>query len=158
MCAHVQCANSTLTKGVCVTSSSALTSIWLDMSLLSVPFVRSSSNPVLSYFSTSATATSFCGSENNPCASARWSGMSGRMANPTQNTGYEPNFYSYLNDQHTPINLSDSFQCRDDATIIWAAEDPEVSCSGASSSSKQKASSMQATCANVEKRICCDHF
>ena len=65
--------------------------------------------------------------------------MSGRMANPTQNTGYEPNFYSYLKKEHTPIVLLDSFQCRDDATIISAAEDPEVPYSGASSSSKQTA-------------------
>ena len=43
------------------------------------------------------------------------------LANPTPNTGYEPNFHSYMNEEHTPINLPDShrsFQCRDDATII----------------------------------------
>ena len=70
--------------------------------------------------------------------------MSGYFANPTPNTGYEPNFYSYMNEEHTPINLPDnhrSFQCRDDATIISAAEDPEVPFSGASSSSKQTAAS-----------------
>ena len=58
-----------------------------------------------------------------------------------KNTGYEPNFHSYLNEEHTPINFSDSFPCRDDATIISAAEDPEVLYSGASSSSKQTAPS-----------------
>ena len=71
--------------------------------------------------------------------------MSGRMANPTQNAGYEPNLYSYLNEEHKPNNLSDSFQCRDDATIISAAEDPEVRYSGASSSSKQIAASRVTT-------------
>ena len=75
------------------------------MSLLNVLFSRQ----------TSATSTSFCSSGNNPCASARWSGMSDRMANPTQNTGFEPNCNSYQNEEHTPINLPDSFQCRDDA-------------------------------------------
>ena len=90
---------------------------------------------------TSATSTSFGGSRQNPCASDHWSGMSSRMANPTPNTGYEPNFYTYMNEEHTPVNLPDSFQCRDDATIISAAEDPEVPHSGASSSSKQTAAS-----------------
>ena len=61
---------------------------------------------------------------------------------PTPNTGYEPNFHSYMNEEHTPINLPDSHRCfqgRDDATIISATEAPEVPCSGASSSSKQTA-------------------
>ena len=59
--------------------------------------------------------------------------MSGCFANPTPNTGYESNFYSYMNEEHTPINIRDnhrSFQCRDDATIISAAEDPEVPYTG----------------------------
>ena len=50
-----------------------------------------------------------------------------------------PTFYSYMNEEHTPINVPDShrsFQCRDDATITSAAEDPEVPYSGAPSSSK----------------------
>ena len=72
--------------------------------------------------------TSLGRSRVNPCASAHWSGMSGCLANPTPNTGYEPNFYSYLNEEHTPINLLDchrSFPRRDDATIISTTEDPE---------------------------------
>ena len=52
-----------------------------------------------------------------------------------------PNFYSCMNEEHTPINLLDSVQCRDNATIMSAAEDPEVSHPGASSSSKQTAAS-----------------
>ena len=71
--------------------------------------------------------------------------MSGRLANPTQNTGYEPNLYRCINEEHTPINPPDSFQCRDDATIISAAEDPEVPYPGASSSSKQTAASKVST-------------
>ena len=94
---------------------------------------------------TSATSTSFVGSGQNLCASAHWSGMSGRLANPTQNTGYEPNLYSCINEEHTPINPPDSFQCRDDATTISAAEDPEAPYPGASSSSKQTAASKAST-------------
>ena len=119
-------------------------SISFDMSLLNVPFSRFPqvlSSPTCLASQTSATSTSFGGSRQNPCASARWNGMSGRMANPTQNTGYELNFYSYLNEEHTPINLPDSFPCRDDATIISVAEDPEVPYSGTSSSNKQTAAS-----------------
>ena len=67
--------------------------------------------------------------------------VSGRLANPTQNTGYEPNLYRSINEEHTPINPPDSFQCRDDATIISAAEDPEVPNSGASSNSERTAAS-----------------
>ena len=66
--------------------------------------------------------------------------MSGCLTNPTLRTGYEPNFNSYMNEEHSPINLPDShrsFPCRDDATIISTTEDPEVPYSGASSSSKQ---------------------
>ena len=124
--------------------SSAFISISLDMSLLDVPFSRFPqvlSLPTCPTSETSATSTSFCGSRNNPYASARWSGMSGRVAHPTQNTGKEPNFYCCLNEEHTPINFPDSFPCRDDATIISAAEDPEVLYSGASSSSKRTAAS-----------------
>ena len=54
--------------------------------------------------------------------------MSDCLTNLTPNTGYEPNFYSYMNEEHTPINLPDShrsFQCRDDTTIISTTEDPE---------------------------------
>ena len=50
-----------------------------------------------------------------PCEPARWSGMSGRMANPAPNTDYEPilsNFFSYMDTAHTPIHLSDSHQPR----------------------------------------------
>ena len=71
--------------------------------------------------------------------------MSGRLANPTQNTGYEPNLYRCINEEHTPINPPDSFQCRDDGTIISAAGDPEVPYPGASSSSKQTAASKAST-------------
>ena len=118
------------------------------MSFLNIPFSRFPqvlSSPTCPTSQTSATSTSFCDSRNNPCASSHWSGMSGRTANPTQNTGHEPNFYIYMNEEHTPINLPDSFQCRDDTTIISAAKDPGVPYSGASSSSKQTAASIVPT-------------
>ena len=60
----------------------------------------------------------------NPCAPARWSVLSGRMANPAQNTGCERN----------TSNL--------DATVVSTIEDPEgLPHSGGSSSSKQTAAS-----------------
>ena len=122
-------------KGICVAHFSALISISFFMSLMDGPlgrFPRVTSSP-----------TSFAGRKLNPCASARWSGMSGCLANPTPNTGY---FYSYVNEEHTPINLPDShrsFQCRDDATT----EDPEgFPHSAASSSSQQTAASRLPQC------------
>ena len=53
--------------------------------------------------------------------------MSGRLANPSPRTGYEPNFNTYINEEHTPIYLPDShrnFPRRDDA-MIATTEDPE---------------------------------
>ena len=134
-------------KGFCVAHFSALISISFSMSLLNVPLVRFP--PVTSSLTcpvsrTSASWTSLGRSRVNPCASANWSGMSGCLANLTSNTGYEPNFYSYMNEEHTPINLPDShrsFQCRDDATIISTTEDPEgFPHSGASGSTLQTGS------------------
>ena len=134
-------------KGFFVVHFSALISISFVMSLLNVPLVRFT--PVLSSLTclvsrTSASSTSLGRSRVNPCASAHWSGMSGCLADLTSNTGYEPNFYSYMNEEHTPINLPDShrsFPCRDDATIISTTEDPEgFPHSGASSSTLQTGS------------------
>ena len=34
--------------------------------------------------------------------------MSGHLANPTPDTGYEPKFCIDVSDEHTPINLPDS--------------------------------------------------
>ena len=55
--------------------------------------------------------------------------MSGCLANPTPHSGYEPNFHSYMNEEHTQINLPDSHRsfprAADDATIISTTEDPE---------------------------------
>ena len=45
---------------------------------------------------------------SSPCVSARWSGMSGCIANPTPDTGYEPKFRVDANDEQTPINDPDS--------------------------------------------------
>ena len=50
--------------------------------------------------------------------------LSGRLANPAPDTGYEPspsNFFSYMDTEHTPINVPDShhnFPCQDDVTMI----------------------------------------
>ena len=87
---------------------------WTSRSLVS--FQSYLHLPTCPISQTSATTTSFGGSGNYPFASARWIGMSSRMTNPTLNKGSEPNFYSYLNEEHTTINFFDSFQCRDDAT------------------------------------------
>ena len=92
-----------------------------------------------------ASSTNLGRSRVNPCASAHWSGMSGCLANRTPNTGYEPNFHNYVNEEHAPINLPGShrsFSCRDDATIISTTADPEgFPHSGASSSCMQTAAS-----------------
>ena len=101
----------------------------------------------------------------NPCALAHWSGMSGCLANPTPHAGHEPNFYTYMNEEHTPINIPDShrnFPRRDDATIIVTTEDPEgFQHSGASSSSKQAAASrvptMLGSLGNGLWKQWCDH-
>ena len=109
----------------------------------------------------SASSTSLGRRGVNPCASAHWSGMCGCLANPTPNTGYEPNFYSYMDKEHTPINLPDSHQSfprRDGATIISTTEDPEgFPHSGTSSSIKQTAASrvptmLGSSCASLWKQ------
>ena len=119
------------------------------MSLLSVPFVRFplvASSPTCSLSRPSASSTNLAVTRSNPCTSAHWSGMSGCLANPTPHTGYEPNFCTFMNEEHTPINLADShrnFPRRGDATIISTTEDPEgFQHSGASSSSKLTAASI----------------
>ena len=68
------------------------------MSLLSVPCRPSPSAPRPSA-STTSIARSRC---NSPSAPARWS-KSGRMANPSPNTGYDPNignFSSHTDPEH----------------------------------------------------------
>ena len=134
-------------KGICVAHFSALISVSFVMSLLDGPLGRFppvTSSPSCSLSRPSASSTSFGGSRRTPCASAHWSAMSGCLATPTPNTGYEPNFYGCTNEEHTPINLPDShrsFQCRDDATIISTTEGPEGFPHSGASSSKQTAAS-----------------
>ena len=81
--------------------------------------------------------------KNSPSAPARWS-ESGRMAASAPNTGYEPklaNFFSYMDPEHTPINIADNhhnFLCLDDVAMIPTS--PEgLPNSEASSSSRQAA-------------------
>ena len=133
-------------KGICVTHFSALISISLLCPCQMVLLVASlRSRPHL---------PALCQDQQRPqppWVEVEWTlvspftGVSGCLANPTPHTGFEPNFYSYMNEEHTPINLPDShrsFPCRDDATIITTTEDPEgFPQTGASSSSKQTAAS-----------------
>ena len=126
-------------KGVCVTYSSALISISLDMSLLSVPFSR-----FPQVLSSPTCPTSLC-----DCYFVRWQWTKPPVP-PLTGVGCLADWLNRPKTQvtsptctvtwtrHTPINFPDSFQCRDDATIISAA-DPEVLYSGASCSSKQTA-------------------
>ena len=68
--------------------------------------------------------------------------MSGHLANPIPDTGYEPKFCIEVRDEHTPINLPDSnknFQHEYDATIATTEDLGVPRHSGASSSSKHSA-------------------
>ena len=145
--AHFQCGNPTLAQGEkefmsCLPLHSLPSRLtcrcWTSRSLV---FLKSYPHQLVLLLKPLRLLLRSVAVENNPCASARWSRMSGRVAHPTENKGNEPNFYSNLNEEHTPINFLDSFPCRDDATVISAAEDPEVPYSGASSSSKRTAAS-----------------
>ena len=82
---------------------------------------------------------------SNPCTSARWSGMSDCLANPTAHTGYEPNICVHANDEHTQINPPDSnrnLPRNYDAAKVSTTEDPErLQHSGASSNNKLTAAS-----------------
>ena len=124
------------------------------MSLLYViygPFLRVLYSPTAPSSRPSASATCIARSRcNSPSAPARWS-ESGRMADSAANTGYEPkfaNFFSYMEPDHTPINIPDShhnFLCPDEATMIPTS--PEgLPNSEASSSSKQAASRVSSLC------------
>ena len=81
------------------------------MSLSGVPvgrFPPIAFSPACSLSRPSASSTPLAGTRSLPCVSARWSGMSGCLANPTPGTGYEPNIRVDAYDEHTPINLPDS--------------------------------------------------
>ena len=119
---------------------------WLNISPLFFPTSPILTNQLTIQTFSSASTTSMGRSfRENPCEPARCSGMSGRMANPAPNTGYEPtpsNFFSYMDTEHTPIHLPDShhdFQCQDDAAVISTTDPEGLPRSGASSSSKQTA-------------------
>ena len=122
--------------------------VFVECPLGRFPLVTSS--PTCSVSRPSASSTSFGRSGANPCASAHWSGMSGCLANPAPNTGYEPYFHSHTDKEHTPMNLPDShrsFTRRGDAIIICTTEDPaSFPYSGASSSSKETAASKVPQC------------
>ena len=116
------------------------------MSLLNIPhcsFPRVLSSPTCSRSRSSASNTSMGRSfRENPCEPARWSGMSGRLANPAPNTGYEPNpsnFFTYVDTVHTCSHHD--FPCQDDATMTSTTDREGLPHSGASSSSKHTAAS-----------------
>ena len=62
----------------------------VERSVLS--FLLVSSWPTCRILKTSAFSTSFCGSRDNPCASARWSGMFGRKATRPKTQVMSPTF------------------------------------------------------------------
>ena len=116
------------------------------MSLLGVPvsrFLQIASSTTCSQSQPSASSTPLTRTRSPSCASARWSGMSVCIANPTPNTGYEPKFCVDASEEHTPMNLPDSkwhspHDCN--ATIAVTSEEPDVpQHSGTSSSSKHTA-------------------
>ena len=53
-------------------------------------------------------STPLTGTRRSPCALPPWCGMSGYLANPTPDTGYEPKFCVDARDEHKSINLSES--------------------------------------------------
>ena len=131
-------------------------------SSLGVPFVRFSlvaSSPTCSLSRPSASSTLLERSRINHLPLCSLLGQS------DSHTGYLPNFCTYINEEHTPMNLPDShwnFPRRDGATIISTTEDPEGSQhSGASSSSKQTAASrvptMSGSLGNSLWEQCRDH-
>ena len=116
------------------------------MSLLNIPFVPFPSLHSAPSATSSRVSTSFPNRTRSwclsPSAPARWS-ESDRMADPAPNTGYEPNlanFSSYVDPEHTPIDIPDSHQdflCPDDATMISTS--PEGLPNAEAFSSSQKA-------------------
>ena len=103
-----------------------------------------SSSPILSYLSYFShfcdSLTSFCGSGHNPCAYrlAEW------LTRPKTQVMSPTSTVTWTRSTRRSISLTVS-SAATDATIVSAAEDPEVPCAGASSSSKQTAASIVPT-------------
>ena len=122
------------------------------MSLLSVPFVRFFS--VLSLLTASVYHIRGRSCRKSPSASARWRAWPNGWLFP--NTG-EPklaSFSSYMDLEHTPINIRDSnhnFLCPDGATVIPTPEG--LPYSGASSSSKHSASRVPIVFGSLENGL-----
>ena len=113
--AHFQCGNPTLPQGEkefmsCVPLHSLPFRLtcrcWTSRSLV---FLKSYPHQLVLFLKPLRLLLRSVAVEITRALSARWSGMSGRLANPTKNKGNEPNFYSYLNEEHTSINFPDSF-------------------------------------------------
>ena len=72
------------------------------MSLLGMPdFTSFCSTPPPTWTLASKTLT---GIRLNTCATPRWDGQSGSLADTIPNPGYEPNFCIDVSSEHTPIN------------------------------------------------------
>ena len=126
-CAHVSRCVSQFIQCTCLGSRCLSNSLCVSpksshprtMSLLGVP--EFSAFPLVLTPST----TLLTGIRPNPCATALWGGPSGRLADPTPNTGYEPKFCIDVSSEHTPINLpsrKSSNNLENDATVA-ASED-----------------------------------
>ena len=112
----------------------------LVMSLLNVPSI-----PFLPVFSQSTTTpTPLTGIRLNPCATLLWGGLSGHLADPIPNTGYEPKFCIDVSSERTPVNLptrNTDFQQEYDATIAASEDIGLPRHSGVSRSSQHTAAS-----------------
>ena len=89
--------------------------------------------------SSTTTPTPLTGIRLKPCATTLWSGPSGHLAGPTQNTGYEPKSCIHVSGEHTPINLltrKSSFQLDGDATIAASEDSNFLRHSGAAAGRK----------------------
>ena len=106
------------------------------------PFLKE--NGKTSITSSSTTPTPLTGIRLNPCVTPLWSGPSGHLADPTPNTGYEPNICIDVSSEHTSIHLpsrESSFNLENDATIVASEDFHLPRHSGASSSSRHTAAS-----------------
>ena len=101
------------------------------MSLLGVPprpFRAIFSSPTCSLTRPSASSTPLTGTRKSPCATPPWGGMSGHLANPAPDTGYEPKICVDASDKRTPINLRSNrnFPHDYDATTVATTEELDV--------------------------------
>ena len=124
----------------CSAHSSCVTVVWIQgWTILCICAKSFHLQSCRSLTRPSASSTPITGTRRPPCATPPWGGMSGHLADPTPDTGYEPKFCVDVSDEHTPINFADSnrhFPQDYEATIVATTEDLNLlPHSGASSSS-----------------------